>query len=641
MVVKDDIKWEIDGKYDVVLLSAPFLYPPQPSFALSLFKERLSGSGISSKVIYPMFFMSHVLGKEISMESAIYPGIVGIPEFCFAHLTDVEFNYSVNDYIKGLIIEELLEDKKGFREFIHTVRDAAELCVEVTAQMIISLGAKVLAGSSIYSQQNATFAIFKRVKELDPSIKTIMGGTNLRDQAGAAVLRHYKSVDYVFFGDGDEVFDVVCQKLIDGDETDMPYGVVRYGTELGSVVPARVTKDMNKVPYPDYSDFIEEWDRERSGYYGKSILVKENGEPLMEGDYVIYVEGSRGCWWGEKHCCTFCGLNGDKNIYRAKSPERLYEELKELNARYPGKYIQLTDNIMSMEVLHELIPKMAKNKEKYKLIGEIKTNIKEEDIKRLAEAGFVKMQPGIESLNDHMLKLLGKGNTAVNHIAFLKYARYHGLELAWNILDAIPGETDEDYYELYELLPKLYHFKHPLGPYSILFQKFSKYDEDPAAYGLELTPYRAYRYMFGDDPDRYNNMILYYELTGGSFKEEKARRKELYEKLDEMVETWKRLDELPDFHGLTMDDDGEGIFIMDTRPCSKSPFTMLTGIQSEIYRLAWGPVSYKKICEELGDKYSEDEIKEALNILTDSNLMLYLSDRYLALALPSGKKEEN
>ena len=27
MVVKDDIKWEIDGKYDVVLLSAPFLYP--------------------------------------------------------------------------------------------------------------------------------------------------------------------------------------------------------------------------------------------------------------------------------------------------------------------------------------------------------------------------------------------------------------------------------------------------------------------------------------------------------------------------------------------------------------------------------------------------------------------------------------
>ena len=37
----------------------------------------------------------------------------------------------------------------------------------------------------------------------------------------------------------------------------------------------------------------------------------------------LFLEGSRGCWWGEKHACAFCGLNGRVNVYREKSPEKL------------------------------------------------------------------------------------------------------------------------------------------------------------------------------------------------------------------------------------------------------------------------------------------------------------------------------
>ena len=591
MVIQDNIPWEVEGKYDVVLLSPPFLFPPPPSIALSLFHSRLSEAGISSKVLYPGFYMSHLLGHLLSVTLSHYPQIVGVTEFSFAHMTDVDYPFSVDDYVKGMFFEEHEKEREEVRQVALAEREAAEKCVEKTAQIIVNTGAGVLAGSSIYSQQNATFAIFKRVKELNP-------------------------------------------KLLDGDENDMPYGVIRRGENL-TVPPVRLTKDMNTVSYPDYSDYIEEWDREQNGYYGKSIIYKE---PLDEnsgkGDHIIYAEGSRGCWWGEKNCCTFCGLNGDKNVYRAKSPERLHEELKYLTRKFPGHLLQLTDNILSMDVLHRLLPELAKDEEKYRLVGEVKTNIREEDIRNLVRAGFSEVQPGIESLNDHMLKLLNKGNTAVNHVAFLKYAKTHGLSLYWNLLYAVPGETAQDYEELFELLPKLYHFKAPLGPWEILFQRFSKYEQDPEKYGLELAPFHVYKYYYGDNPDRTDNMYLYYELTGGEFKEVKHRHENYYERLRKMVREWSALSGSDAFHGLTMTDYGDEIFIMDNRPCMTGPFHVLTGAAGRIYRLAWDPVTEEKLYAELSEEYGREEISEAVQMLLDNKLMIFLTGRYLALAVP-------
>ena len=40
-----------------------------------------------------------------------------------------------------------------------------------------------------------------------------------------------------------------------------------------------------------------------------------------------FFETSRGCWWGERMHCTFCGLNGATMSYRSKSPRRAVDEL--------------------------------------------------------------------------------------------------------------------------------------------------------------------------------------------------------------------------------------------------------------------------------------------------------------------------
>ncbi|MBB1247355.1 RiPP maturation radical SAM protein 1, partial [Streptomyces durbertensis] len=43
-----------------------------------------------------------------------------------------------------------------------------------------------------------------------------------------------------------------------------------------------------------------------------------SARPHLEPKLVL--EGSRGCWWGEKRHCTFCGLNGSSMRFRSKEP---------------------------------------------------------------------------------------------------------------------------------------------------------------------------------------------------------------------------------------------------------------------------------------------------------------------------------
>ena len=84
------------------------------------------------------------------------------------------------------------------------------------------------------------------------------------------------------------------------------------------------------------------------------------------------------------------------------------------------------DNILSFDAMENCRqPMLAESGQTLNLRGEVKTNLKERDIVRLAKAGFRIVQPGIESLNDHLLQLMNKGNNAASHVAFLKYCRKH------------------------------------------------------------------------------------------------------------------------------------------------------------------------------------------------------------------------
>ena len=162
-------------------------------------------------------------------------------------------------------------------------------------------------------------------------------------------------------------------------------------------------------------------------------------------DRILLYEGSRGCWWGEKHHCTFCGLNAQSMKFRAKSVEQVARELASLSSRYDSSRFRLVDNIIDLKYIENLFGKFAADRCDLDVFIETKSNLNRQQIRTLAVGGVKCMQPGLESLSQNQLRAMDKGVTPIQNIVCLKWSFYYRVVVSWNLLLGFPGETNEDY----------------------------------------------------------------------------------------------------------------------------------------------------------------------------------------------------
>ena len=57
-------------------------------------------------------------------------------------------------------------------------------------------------------------------------------------------------------------------------------------------------------------------------------------------------------------------------------------------------------------------------------------------------AGVHRIQPGIESLSNNVLKLMRKGTTGIRNIQLLKWCKQYKIAVDWNILYGFPGKPE-------------------------------------------------------------------------------------------------------------------------------------------------------------------------------------------------------
>ena len=88
------------------------------------------------------------------------------------------------------------------------------------------------------------------------------------------------------------------------------------------------------------------------------------------------------------------------------------------------------------------------------------------------------------------------------HILLARQVGVPAIVVFMNKTDLVDDE------ELIDLIPKLVHFHAPTGVFPIMFQRYSRYLEDPAQYGLELKPEEMYRCIYGDSDDRVDSAVL-------------------------------------------------------------------------------------------------------------------------------------
>ncbi|QFU88545.1 RiPP maturation radical SAM C-methyltransferase [Amycolatopsis sp. YIM 10] len=422
------------------------------------------------------------------------------------------------------------------------MRPHAEEFIDLAAREILADEPDLVGFSSTFMQNVPSLALAARIKQYAPGVLTVLGGGNCDGPMGAALHRNYPCLDYVVRGEGEEIFPALLDAIERGAEpADLPGLCWRRDGKSVANPDRREPLPPGRIPMPDFDDWFE-------------LIESSPLEGHVQPKLVL--ESARGCWWGELHHCTFCGLNGSLMEFRSKAPERVLGEISHLVARHRTLDIIMVDNIIDNAYFTTLLPDIAALDWDLRIHYEVKANLTPAQIGALRDARVAHLQPGIESLSTRVLKLMDKGVDAIRNVRTLRDCHSAQLDTTWNLLFGFPGETDDDYWPLIRQLPALVHLQPPSDATPILLERFSpNFDRPELGFGRR-RPAEIYRHVY-DLPQRELEDLVYLFDS-----EELGILGEVVEALEEAIEEWKKRHHESSL--LRVDFDG-GILLEDRR----------------------------------------------------------------------------
>jgi ribosomal peptide maturation radical SAM protein 1 len=330
----------------------------------------------------------------------------------------------------------------------------------------------VVGFTVMFQQLNASLRLARAIKADHPRVRVVLGGINLEGPAGVAVASNFPWLDAVFTGYADKTFPRWVRDLPEAGDT-------LIAADEEPIV-------LDDVPIPEFDEYFRRLDE-----LGLTRSVRPQ----------VPLEIARGCWWGQKHHCIFCGLNGSQMVFFDKSPTRVVEEIRQLK-RHKRKLF-LVDNILAPRAFDELLPRLRDEGAKLDLrwSASLKANLTRPQLERLLEAGIDVINPGIESLSSDVLRLMDKGETSIQNVWLLRACRELGIVAEWHLLWGFPSEDPAAYVDQATLIPKLAHLPPPLAAVEVELVRFSPMQKWPERFGItEVRPHPAYAHAFGEHP---------------------------------------------------------------------------------------------------------------------------------------------
>ena len=362
------------------------------------------------------------------------------------------------------------------------MRPFAEDFVELVAREILDHEPDLVGFSTTFMQNVPSLAVAARIKRYAPHVLTVFGGGNCDGPMGAALHRNFPFIDYVVRGEAELTFPALLDAIERGAAPEKIPGVCwrRDGVSVANP-DSRHPLPPGKIPTPDYGDWFERFE---------SSLIETYVEPKL------VLESARGCWWGEAHQCTFCGLNGSLIQFRSKPADRMIAELTELVERHRTLDVIMVDNIIDNRYFVDVLPRIAALDWDLRFHYEVKSNLKDWEVAALRAAGVAHVQPGIESLSTRVLKLMDKGVHGVHNVRALRDCESAHLTTTWNYLYGFPGETPDDYWPIIRQVPALVHLQPPSGDTGILLERFSPHFDKPELGYTYRTPSKIYKHVY-------------------------------------------------------------------------------------------------------------------------------------------------
>ncbi len=607
---------------NIALLNMPFSNPGMPSIALTQLKCRVEeefGDAVDVDVHYVSHDFIDCLGISSYQDvtNSLYSLNAGIGDWFFraAAFPDVEDN-SVEYFRRYFAMKD--EQTERLKKLLVGKINEVGYFFELLLDKYKLADYDIVGFTSMFSQHAASLAMSRYIKARNPNVITVIGGANCDAPMGQEIIINVDSIDYVFSGPSLVSFPEFVGNVLKGDlkacesirgvfhknNATLMRGVAIQGDEL----------DINSEVSVDFDPFVELMDKRH-----KDIEI------------ILPLETSRGCWWGERAHCTFCGLNGASMKYRAMNAEKAKKLMRSL-FKYSGKVSRLesVDNIIPQEYIEDVFKDLDTPSDMH-FFYEVRANLNEDELQILSDARVKVIQPGIESLATSTLKHMKKGTTSFNNISFIKSCMKYDVFPAWNLLIGFPGERNDVYKKYLEDIPKLVHLSPPNGTFPVRFDRYSPYFKKTEEYGLKLAPLPFYEMIYPFPKESIYNMAYFFSDTN-YHSEYIQHLVEYIVPLQKAVGEWNRLWDQDVQPYLYLDKTGGQDYVFDSRSGEEERVD-ISHLSTELL----AALSLRKSDSELVSSFagvSQGEIIDELEFLRKKGFLFEEKGRIMSLVMP-------
>jgi len=272
--------------------------------------------------------------------------------------------------------------------------------------------------------------LVRRIREEHCDLRIVLG--NLHATLFHRELVEQGLADFVIRGEGEETLCRLADALEAGRDPEGIPGVTWTKGDLTIVEAEPEEVELSALPVPDWSLV--------SGVRYEAFRLKI----FDEGPLPAAVQASRGCQFN----CTFCSQNIMYSRLRMRPVEHVVDEIEQLHDRFGVKTFGFVDANFppSRQYGHEFADLMIARglHRKLKWFTEVRLDLVDRPlIARCAEAGMALVQFGVESGDDEVLEMMGKGGGWNNPVAPFSWCREHGVLTVGLFVIGMPGETEK------------------------------------------------------------------------------------------------------------------------------------------------------------------------------------------------------
>lgn len=274
---------------EILLVVPPFSLLDLPCISLDILKTIAESMQIRTTVLYSNLLFADFIGvdkyKRISMVLMSMHTMLG--ERIFANAANATVPLLGFDFLKNQDenFNEVFSKSMSLEE-VEDIALKAKKWVQVLSAEIASFNYKIVGVTTGHQQTNAAVSIIREIKKRVHDVICTIGGAACDGDMAEGIKSICSNVDYVFSGESENSWKEFLFKYKNDQLPDR-----------GAIIRSDFLTNLDEIQCSSdaYSDY----------YHQLSVMGI-----IKEEETSILYESSRGCWWGEHHKCTFCGVNG-------------------------------------------------------------------------------------------------------------------------------------------------------------------------------------------------------------------------------------------------------------------------------------------------------------------------------------------